>query len=176
MNRSFRNSQYYLGVLSLLFFVMIQIGCKVNYSFSGASIPAEAKTFSVFFFKNTSYLVEPTLSQNFTDALRSRLSNQTRLTQVELNGDLHFEGAITNYTPSQPAAIASETASLNRLSITVSVKFVNTVEPHLSFEKSFTQFVDYDSGLDLGSVQSTLMDEVIVLLVDDIFNQSVANW
>lgn len=176
MNKGFQHRRKGLILLLLTFFWMSQSGCKISYSFSGASIPAEAKTFSVSFFKNTASLVEPSLSQNFTDALRSRLSNQTRLAQVDQGGDLHFEGNITNYNPSQPAAISSETAALNRLSVTVSVKFVNTIEPHLSFEKNFTQYVDYDSGLDLGSVQSSLMDEVIVLLVDDIFNQSVANW
>lgn len=165
-----------LSVVFCIILLLSAIGCKVNYSFSGASIPAEAKTYSVSFFRNAATLVEPTLSQAFTDALRDRMSNQTRLVQVDQNGDMHFEGAITNYQPSQPAAISNETASLNRMSITVSVTFVNNIEPHNSFEKSFTQYVDYDSGVDLMSIQSSLMDEIITLLVDDIYNQSVANW
>jgi anaerobic selenocysteine-containing dehydrogenase len=43
-------------------------GCGV-YSFTGASIPAEAKTISIQYFPNNASMVEPTLSQAFTDAL-----------------------------------------------------------------------------------------------------------
>jgi len=150
--------------------------CTVSYSFSGASIPAEAKTYSVAFFRNNATLVEPTLSQTLTDALKNKLTNQTRLAQVDRNGDLAFEGAITNYVPSQPGAISGETAIMNRMTITVSVKFSNTIEPAQNFEKSFTQYTEYDSQSDLMSIQSALMDEVVDLLVEEIFNQAVVNW
>ena len=151
-------------------------GCSVSYSFSGASIPIEAKTYSVAFFRNNATLVEPTLSQTFTDALKNKMTNQTRLSQIDRNGDLAFEGAITNYVPSQPAAISGETATMNRMTITVSVKFTNTVEPAQSFERTFTQHTDYDSQSELMSIQSSLITTVVELLVEDIFNQSVANW
>jgi len=82
-------------------------GCTISYSFSGASIPVDAKTYSVAFFRNNATLVEPTLSQTFTDALKNKMTNQTRLAQVDRNGDLAFEGAITNYVPSQPGTSAA---------------------------------------------------------------------
>jgi hypothetical protein len=151
-------------------------GCSVKYSFSGASIPLAAKTFSVTFFKNNASLVEPTLSQTLTDALRNKLTNQTNLSQVERNGDLNYEGSITGYVPSQPGAISGETAKLNRMTITVSVKFTNTVETSQSFERSFSQYIEYDSSLELMSIQNSLIDSVVELLVEDIFNQSVVNW
>ena len=152
-------------------------GCfTVSYSFSGASIPVEAKTYSVAFFRNNATLVEPTLSQILTDALKSKMTNQTRLAQVDRNGDLAFEGAITNYVPSQPGAISGETAVMNRMTITVSVKFSNTIDTHQSFEKTFTQYTEYDSQADLTSIQSSLMSTVVELLVEDIFNQAVVNW
>jgi hypothetical protein len=151
-------------------------GCTVSYSFSGASIPVEAKTFSVSFFRNNATLVEPTLSQTFTDALKNKLTNQTRLAQVDRNGDLAFEGAITNYAPSQPGAISGETAAMNRMTITVSVKFTNAIEAAQSFEKTFTQYDEYNSTADLMSIQSSLIETIVELLVDDIFNQAVVNW
>ena len=150
--------------------------CTVSYSFSGASIPVEAKTYSVAFFRNNATLVEPTLSQTLTDALKNKMTNQTRLAQVDRNGDLAFEGAITNYVPSQPSAISGETASMNRMTITVSVKFSNTIDANQSFEKTFTQYTEYGSELDLTSIQNSLMSTVVELLVDDIFNQAVVNW
>jgi hypothetical protein len=140
-------------------------GCTVSYSFSGASIPVEAKTYSVAFFRNNATLVEPTLSQTLTDALKNKMTNQTRLVQVDRNGDLVFEGAISG-----------ETAVLNRMTITVSVKFSNAIEPTQNFEKTFSQYTEYDSQTDLMSVQSSLITTVVELLVEDIFNQAVVNW
>ena len=151
-------------------------GCTISYSFSGASIPVEAKTYSVAFFRNNATLVEPTLSQTLTDALKNKMTNQTRLAQVDRNGDLAFEGAITNYVPSQPGAISGETAIMNRMTITVSVKFTNTIEPAQSFEKSFTQYTEYDSQIDLMSIKDASISTVVELLVEDIFNQAVVNW
>jgi len=151
-------------------------GCKISYTFSGASIPTEAKTFSVAFFRNNATLVEPTLSQTFTDALKNKMTNQTRLAQVDRNGDLAFEGAISNYSPSQPSAISGETAQMNRMTITVSVKFTNTIEPAQNFEKTFSQYSEYDSMSDLMSIQNSLINDIVELLVDDIFNQAVVNW
>jgi len=165
-------------ILLLLFVccMLLWQGCTVSYSFSGASIPVEAKTFSVAFFRNNATLVEPTLSQTITDALKNKMTNQTRLSQVDRNGDLTFEGAITNYAPSQPGAISGETAIMNRMTISVSVKFSNTIEPSQNFEKTFTQYTEYDSSSDLMSIQSSLIDIVVELLVEDIFNQAVVNW
>ena len=61
-------------------------GCGI-YSFSGASIPAEAKTVSVDYFPNHAQLVNPLLSNNLTNALRDAMTNQTTLDMVETGGD-----------------------------------------------------------------------------------------
>jgi len=167
-------------IFLLLFVICCMVavwqGCKISYSFTGASIPAEAKTYSVGFFRNNATLVEPTLSQTFTDALKNKMTNQTRLAQVDRNGDLAFEGAITNYVPSQPSAISGETAQMNRMTITVSVKFSNAIEPAQNFEKTFSQYSEYDSSSDLMSIQGSLINDIVELLVDDVFNQAVVNW
>ena len=87
-------------------------GCGI-YSFSGASIPAEAKTVSVDYFPNHAQLVNPLLSDNLTNALRDAMNNQTTLYLIESGGDLAFEGEITDYRTS-PAAISGQTAAMNR--------------------------------------------------------------
>ena len=62
------------------------------YSFSGASIPAEAKTVSVQYFPNNAQLVNPLLSNTLTNALNDIFVNQTTLQSVAQNGDLALEG------------------------------------------------------------------------------------
>lgn len=162
---------YYL----LVFFLALTSGCGV-YSFTGASIPPEAKTISIQQFPNNAPLVQPVLSQLLTDALSDKFSSQTNLSQVPINGDLAFEGSITDYRTQPVAITGDQTAAMNRLTIAVKVVFTNRVDEKQNFETTFSQFKDYDSSLPLSSVEETLMGEIIEALVQDIFNRSVVNW
>ena len=150
-------------------------GCGI-YSFSGASIPAEAKTVSVQYFPNQSQLINPTLSNDFTTALRDAVMNQTSLDMVESGGDLSFEGEIIDYKTTPIAITAGQTAALNRLTITVNVRFVNTFDESKNFETKFSHYEDYPSDQDLNSVQESLTGTIIEALVEDVFNKALVNW
>lgn len=150
-------------------------GCGI-YSFSGASIPPEAKTVSVQYFPNQSQLVNPTLSNDFTTALRDAIMNQTPLDMVESGGDLAFEGEITDYRTTPVAITTVQTAALNRLTITVNVRFVNMFDETKNFETKFSHYEDYPSDQDLNSVQESLTGTIIEALVEDVFNKAFVNW
>ena len=146
------------------------------YSFTGASIPAQATTISVAFFPNDAPLIQPTLSQRFTDALQTKFLRQTNLRLVESGGDLHFEGSITGYSTMPTAIAGDDRAALNRLTITVRVKFINEYEEKNSFERSFSRFYDYPSDISLSQIEDEAIDIINEALVEDIFNQAVVNW
>lgn len=151
-------------------------GCSVKYSFSGASIAPEIQTVSIARFPNNALLVAPILSSTLTDALQDRFTSQTRLAVVPENGDLQFEGEITNYT-STPAAISgNETAVMNRLTITVRVRFTNAFQPECNYDKTFSAYSDYPSTQLLQEAEGTLIPEIVEQLVENIFNDAVANW
>ena len=151
-------------------------GCKVTYSFSGASISPEVKTVSIPRFPNNALLVAPILSSTRTEALQDRFSRQTRLTLVPEGGDLNFEGEITNYT-STPAAISgNEYAVRNNLTITVRVRFTNTIDPSQNYDKTFSAFAPYNSDQLLQNAEPTLIPEIVEQLVEDIFNAAVSQW
>jgi len=173
-----RLRKIYLVTGVTVMFTMISIifsSCGV-YSFTGASIPPEAKTVSVQFFPNRARLVEPTLSPIFTDILRDQFTSQTNLEMIERNGDLAIEGEITEYKISPVAIQADQTAAQNRLSITINARFANKYEPDKDFETKFTQFYDYSSTDDLNSIKSQLIDELSQNLAQDIFDKAVINW
>ena len=146
------------------------------YSFSGASIPPEAKTVSVQYFPNYAQLVNPLLSNNFTNALRDAMMNQTPLEMVDEGGDLSFEGEITDYKTSPVAITASQTAAMNRLTITVKVRYSNRFDETKDFEQSFSHYEDYPSDQDLNAVQESLTATIIEALVEDVFNKALVNW
>lgn len=159
--------------------LLLSAGCgmTVKYSLSGASIPPDAKTFSVAYFPNNAPMVAPILSSTLTDALREKFANQTRLIQVDEGGDFAFEGEITNYTSTTASvSAASETAALNRLTITVSVRFTNAIVAADSFNKTFSAFADYPSTQLLTEVEGELIPQIVDQLVTDIFQASAANW
>lgn len=159
--------------------LLLSAGCgmTVKYSLSGASIPPDAKTFSVAYFPNNAPMVAPILSSTLTDALREKFANQTRLIQVDEGGDFAFEGEITNYTSTTASvSAASETAALNRLTITVSVRFTNAIVEADSFNKTFSAFADYPSTQLLTEVEGELIPQIVDQLVTDIFQASAANW
>lgn len=150
--------------------------CKINYTFSGASYSADTQSFSVSYFQNQAPLVNPSLSNVFTEALKDRINAQTKLRIVQQNGDIQYEGEITNYQVSAQSIQGNQTAALNRLSITVHVKYVNTKAPSMSFDKDFTQFSDYESGKSLSAVEDDLVKDIVDKLTQDIFNASLVNW
>ena len=163
--------------ISLMIGVVFLLGsCRVNYSFTGASISPNVKTVTIQYFPNKASLVVPTLSRSLTDALRDYFTSQTNLVLVDKGGDLNIEGAIMGYVV-QPIAIqGNETAALNRLTITVNVIFKNKTNEKQNFETTFSRYEDYQSSLNLSSVQDGLIKQINDKLVQDIFNKAVVNW
>ena len=156
-------------------FAWLFTGCGV-YSFTGASIPPEAKTMSVQYFPNKAQLVEPVLSAIFTNALRDQFTRQTNLEMVERNGDLAIEGEIIDYKTTPIAIQGDQTSALNRLTITVNVRFVNSYEPNKDFEQKFSHYLDYQTDADYNSVKEELILGITEMLTTDIFNKAVINW
>jgi hypothetical protein len=149
----------------------------MGYSFTGASISPDVKTISIQYFTNNASLVVPTLSRTITETLKDYFSTQTSLALVTRNGDLNIEGSITNYSVNPMAIQGNETAAMNRISVTINVKFTNTKNEKQNFDNvSFTRSQDYSSTLSLSTVEDALLKEISNQLVQDIFNKSVVNW
>lgn len=171
-----RKIVYALGLLGV--FLLINAGCRVSYSLSGASIHADARTFSVAYFPVTAPLSSPILATTFREALQDKFSNQTKLSFVQDDGDLAFEGEIIGYS-SVPTAITAEdqfAAAMNRLTITVKVRFKNRLEPEYDFERTFSHYENYDSNEMLSSKEGELIPVIVKMIVDDIYTASVSNW
>jgi hypothetical protein len=163
------------GIFLALLFSMFFSSCGV-YSFTGASIPAGAKTMSIEYFPNKADIVEPTLSTIFTNALRDRFTSQTNLKMVEKNGDIDLQGAIISYKITPVAIQGDQTAALNRLTITVNVKYTSKQDPSKDFETTFSQFGDYPSTKDFNNIKAELIKKIVDDLTDNIFNKALANW
>lgn len=162
-------------LLSLIGLLVVTQSCGV-YSFTGGST-GDAKTIQIDYFPNSAPLVEPTVSQKFTVALQDLFISQTNLSQTSAGGDLHFEGEITDYKIIPISATANQTAAQNRLSISVRVRFYNTLKEEDNFEKTFSFYSDFDANTQLtGTALEDALDEIFERITQDIFNASVAKW
>ncbi|MGP8214162.1 MAG: LPS assembly lipoprotein LptE [Bacteroidia bacterium] len=160
-----------------LLFIALFTGCGVGVSFTGASIPPDAKSISVQYFQNNAALAGPTMSQTFTDALRDYVTAQSHLPLVT-NGDLDFAGSITGFSTQASAATSGTTgqSSLTRLTITIEVTFSDKNDPKKNFTASFSRYADFPSNQNLASVQNDLITQINQQLVQDVFDKAFNNW
>ncbi|HZW62488.1 MAG TPA: LptE family protein [Flavobacteriaceae bacterium] len=165
-----------LKLLTAIISLVTLISCG-PYSFTGVQDLSGVETFQVNYFQNNAVLVEPGLDRDFTNALTDLLLNQTNLSLVRSNGDLTYEGEITEYRISPTTATAQNTAAQNRLTMRVNVRFYNKKKEEDNFEQSFTFFYDF-SGSDqlVGAQKDTAHQEIFERITQDIFNASLAKW
>ncbi|MFT6850755.1 MAG: hypothetical protein ACJATA_001570 [Sphingobacteriales bacterium] len=162
---------------NLIFFLLalstVLSGC---YSFTGASIPVDVKDFNIKYFENQANIVVPSLSQTLTEKLRSRVQTQTTLKNNSGQADVTFEGFITKYETRPLAIQGNQTAQDNRLTITISINYLDVIDEKRSWKKDFTRFADYGGAVDLSSVETALIDQITTELVEDVFNKAFVNW
>lgn len=168
--------------LSLLLcgYLLAATSCAVNYSFQGTSTPA--KTITIEEFYNNTDLGPANLGQTFTNRLKDYFIQNTNISIVQSNGELTLEGVVTDYrvTPIAPVANSSSpinSASSTRLTITVKVNYINTLDEAMSFkDKSFSFFKDFSNSQNLSDIEESLIRQIFEQINLDIFNASVANW
>ncbi len=169
--------RHFLSILALASLT----ACGGGYSFTGADV-GEAKTVTIDLFPNNADLVNPQLSQNFTEKLRDNFVQQTPLSLTPSGGDLLFQGSITDYviTPINAQANGNDVLGGNvaqsRLTIGVNVIYTNRIYPKKSFERRFTRFADFDSSVDLSQVEEQLVEQITQELSENILNAAIGNW
>lgn len=167
---------YIMMALSLAVTALIVHSCGI-YSFTGTSIQPEVKTVTINYFEYKALKVNPSLSNQMTEAMQDKFLKLTKLEQVEMEGDIEIIGAITGYDVKATAVTANESVAQNRLTVTVKVSFVNRKFPEDNFDdKSFSAYQDFDAMQSLESVESTLCEDIVEQLCEDIFNATVAQW
>ncbi|MBO5563035.1 MAG: LptE family protein [Bacteroidales bacterium] len=162
-------------ILILLLAVLSVSSCGI-YSFTGTSIQSDVKTITIPYVEYKALRVNPSLSNDLTEALQEKYRKLTSLEQVDVDGDLEVVCEVTGYDVQATAVTAQEVAAQNRLTVTVRVVFTNRKYPEDDLDKSFSAYADYDSNNSLDSVESGLCEEIIEKLVEDIFNATVAQW
>lgn len=164
------------GILINLFLIT-SCGMKLNVSMTGGNVDPRAKTVHVATFSNNATLVNPSLSQNFTNALKDRVQSQTPLSIVDSqNADYILEGEIVTYSITPVAIQGNDVAAMNRLTIAVRVRFKNKFDENQNFEEVISRYSDYLSTLNFTSIESGLVTSINDAITEEIFNKAFVNW
>jgi hypothetical protein len=154
-------------------------GASFGYDMKGVTINPECKTANVEYFKNQASIVQPTLAQDLTEKLKDKLLSQTPLKLTNGTGDINFQGSIESYTtqPMAPQGGNVVTAALNRLSITIKVKYSNSKDSKWDYETNFTRYVDYPADKNPSDIEgSSDYKDMLDHLIQDIFDRAFVNW
>ena len=81
-------------VASLILTALMLHSCGI-YSFTGTSIQPDVKSVTVNYFEYTALKVNPSLSNQMTEALQEKFIKLTKLEMVDVEGDLEIQGAGT---------------------------------------------------------------------------------
>ena len=163
-------------IASILALAALVVSCGI-YSFTGTSIQPDVNTITIPYVEYKALRVNPSLSNDLTEALQEKFRKLTRLEQVDMDGDLELVCEITGYDVKAVAVTADEQAAQNRLTVTVKIDFSNKKYPEDDVtNKTFSAYEDFDSTLSLDAVEGDLCVTIIEKLVEDIFNATVAQW
>jgi hypothetical protein len=166
---------------SVIFFLFISLtlinfgGC-CSYSFTGASIPAHLHTVAIPFSDDRSGSGEPDLKELFTRQLTQKFIDDNSLGVTErTKADAVLETTITSLVSAPAIVTSGESIQTWRVTLTVQVVYRDLVKRKTIYEKSFSNYGDYESSSSLTERQSAIQT-AIDRITDDILLETVSGW
>lgn len=165
------------SILPIVFLLISQLLCSCGiYSFRGSTLSSDLKTISISNFSLAAAGGPANLSITLTEKLKEYYQRNTQLSLSQTKPDLMLEGSVIGYDLSPQAPTSQDKAGLNRLTITVQVKFSNNKDEEKNFDQNFSFYADFAQTQTLSQVESKLIPIILDQIVLDIFNKSAGDW
>lgn len=156
--------------------ILLLAGCSVRVTFKGSSVPDNVRIASVQYFENRAPYINPALSQNFTEALKDRITSESRLIVRPGVGDVDFSGEIVGYDTRPMAIQANALSQETRLTVSIKVRYQNFKNPRQNWESTFSAYQDFPSEQNITAIEDELVKQIIDELTENIFNKAFADW
>lgn len=155
--------------------------CKVSSGFQpGTTSNITANTVLIPIAENLAAQGPTNLSINFTEKVRDYYQTNSKLTVNSTQAsDLELYVTVSDYFSRQVQNTAVEGGAATQMELVVNVKirFVDNDTPTNTIEsKAFSQKLVYSSSLTLAQAETEILPDILDLLVQDIFNETVARW
>ncbi|MEZ0611266.1 LPS assembly lipoprotein LptE [Fibrella sp. WM1] len=175
MYNVFNRNMWLVSTLFIVHCALYIQSCGV-YSFSGTTLSPDIKSVTVNNFTLQTAGGPANLPLTLTEKLKEYYQRYTSLKVLPTGGDMALEGTITGYDLIPVAPTASDQAGLNRLQITIQVRFTNTKDDTKSFDQAFSFYKDFPQNQTLSQNEGRLVPEILDQLVLDVFNKTAADW
>ena len=166
----------YKKILFVILILATIQSCKVNYSFTGINVSKDIKTFEVDYMPNNAPYIVPGLNEDFRNMLIDRIDRQTSLTQVKSDGDIIFQGEITDYHVDPVALTAGQSAAKNRLTIGIKIDYINNKNEEENISKTYSWYYDYPANLTREDIAADAHQRILETILDNIFSDTLAKW
>ena len=153
----------------------ITVACGA-YSFKGSTLSADLKTIAISNFTLAAAGGPANLGNTITEKLKEYYQRNTQLKLKATNPDLQLEGSVVGYDLTPQAPTSQDKAGLNRLTITIQVKFSNNKDEEKNFDQNFSFYADFNQNQTLSQVESKLIPIILDQIILDIFNKSAGDW
>ena len=150
-------------------------GCA--YSFTGASVPPHLKTVAIPLVDDQSGFGEAGLREYFTNQLTTLFINDNSLEVADrTRADAILEGTITGVQDAPAVIQPGEQVAKRRITMTARYAFQDMKLRKKVWEKTFSEWGDYDSGGSGASQRQSGEQEAIRKLTEDILLETVSGW
>lgn len=156
--------------------VVLSMAFTSCYTLNGVSISEETQTYYVEQFDVSAIAAPAEIGQQFSERLKQKINNNTRLAFSETDPDIDFVGSIVGFSVTPEAPNANNQADLNRLTIRVSVEYTDSKTEKNSYTNTFTDFEVFDANQNLLEIQSNLLEQIFERIAEDAFNKAFSNW
>jgi hypothetical protein len=168
-------SRHIIAVLLAAGLLAVEAGGCV-YSFTGASVPPHLKTVGIPLVDDQSGFGEPGLRENFTTALIEEFNADNTLEVADRStADAMLEGAILSVSDAPAVVGKNEEVKQRRITVTARFAFQDMKLRKKVWEKTFSNWGDYDSGGGL-SQRQTGLQEAIKKITEDVLLETVSGW
>jgi len=160
----------------LVFTVLLSIVLSSCYTLNGVSISEETQTYYVDQFDVTAISAPAEIGQQFSERLKQKINNNTRLAFSETDADIDFVGSVVGFTVTPESPNANNQADLNRLTIRISVEYTDSRTEKNSYTNTFTDFELFNADENLLEIQDALLEAIFERIAEDSFNKAFSNW
>jgi hypothetical protein len=162
-----------VALACIMFLVQVH-GCA--YSFTGASVPPHLKTITIPLVDDQSGFGEAGLREDFTRELTNLFINDNSIRVADRStADAMLSGVIVSVTDAPSVVQGGEQVSQRRITMSVKFAFQDMKLRRKIWEKSFSNWGDYESGGGL-SQRQTGLKEATRKLSEDVLLETVSGW
>jgi hypothetical protein len=173
-----KNNKIFVGILYLVFVILTAINFTscCAYSFTGASVPEHLKTIAIPIADDRSGSGEPNLRESLTQKLIQKFIDDNTLQVGErTTANALLDCSIVSLSDAPAIVSAGESITSRRVTIGVRVIYRDLVKRTTVFEKTFSNYSDYQSANPIEG-RRTAIEEALDLISEDILLDTVSGW